>query len=93
VKLPAFCEPIVFGLLLSGLMSLVVSGIATWNALGFAPDLVVQWMKSWMFAWAVAFPSVLVVAPAVRRITRSMVASSPPVAPVASGPVTSVQAR
>jgi Protein of unknown function (DUF2798) len=74
MKLPAVFEPVVFGLLLSGLMSLVVSGIATFNALGFVPDLTHQWMKSWMFAWAVAFPSVLVVAPMVRRVTRALVA-------------------
>jgi hypothetical protein len=68
MKLPAVFEPVVFGLLLSGLMSLVVSGIATFNALDFVPDLAQQWMKSWVFAWAVAFPSVLVVAPIVRRV-------------------------
>jgi hypothetical protein len=77
MKLPAVFEPVVFGLLLSGLMSLVVSGIATFNALDFVPDLAQQWMKSWVFAWAVAFPSVLVVAPIVRRVTRSLVAQPP----------------
>jgi hypothetical protein len=37
MKLPAFLEPFVFGALLSGLMSFIVSGIATCNAVGFAP--------------------------------------------------------
>ena len=78
MKLPAFFEPIVFGLLLSGLMSLVVSGIATWNALGFVADFTPRWLKSWLFAWAVAFPSVLVIAPLVRRITRTLVARPTP---------------
>ncbi len=78
MKLPAFFEPIVFGLLLSGLMSLVVSGIATWNALGFVADFTPRWLESWLFAWAVAFPSVLVIAPLVRRITRTLVARPTP---------------
>lgn len=74
MKLPASFEPYVFGLLLSGIMSLVVSGIATWNALGFVETFTPQWMNSWFFAWAVAFPSVLIVAPLVRRITHTLVA-------------------
>ena len=77
MKLPAFFEPIVFGALLSGLMSLVVSGIATWNALGLGHEFTAKWLESWLFAWSVAFPSVLVIAPLVRRITRLVVARSP----------------
>ncbi len=73
MKLPAVFEPIVFGGLLSGLMSLIVSGIATWNAIGLIPTFTAQWLESWLFAWAVAFPSVLVVAPIVRRLTRLFV--------------------
>jgi hypothetical protein len=67
-RLPQRFAPIVFGLLLSGFMSLVVSGIATVRAIGFAPDIVFKWMTAWVGAWAVAFPAVLVVAPVVRRI-------------------------
>jgi len=78
MKLPANFEPIIFGLLLSGLMSLVVSGIATWNALGFVPNFAPRWLESWLFAWVVAFPSVLVIAPLVRRITRTLVARPAP---------------
>jgi len=78
MKLPAFFEPIVFGLLLTGLMSLVVSGIATWNALGFVADFAPRWLESWLFAWAVAFPCVLVVAPIVRSITRTLVVHPTP---------------
>ena len=74
MKLPAFFEPIVFGLLLTGLMSLVVSGIATWNALGFVAEFTMQWLESWLFAWVVAFPCVLVIAPFVRRLTHTVVA-------------------
>jgi len=78
MKLPAYFQPFIFGALLSGLMSLVVSGIATWNAVGFVAEFTDKWIESWVFAWAVAFPSVLVVAPLVRRITKAVVASPSP---------------
>ncbi len=78
MKLPPSFEPIVLGLLLFGMMSLVVSGIATWNALGFISSFAPRWLASWLFAWVVAFPSVLVIAPLVRRIARTLVARSAP---------------
>lgn len=65
--------PILFGFLLSGLMSLVVSGIATVRALGLVDGLPGLWMSSWMSSWLVAFPTVLVVAPLVRRMVAGLV--------------------
>lgn len=66
--IPARFAPVLFGLILSGLMSCIVSGIATLRALGPAPGFVGEWMGSWLTAWAVAFPVVLLVAPVTRRI-------------------------
>lgn len=65
---PARFAPILFGLILSGLMSCMVSGIATLRAVGLVPGLFSQWMTSWAFSWAVAFPVVLVVAPFTRKL-------------------------
>ena len=61
--------PILFGFLLSGLMSLVVSGIATVRAVGLVDGFPALWMSSWL----VAFPTVLVVAPLVRRLVAGIV--------------------
>ena len=69
---PGFA-PILFGFLLSGLMSLVVSGIATVRALGLVDGFTALWMSSWMSSWLVAFPTVLVVAPLVRRMVTRLV--------------------
>ncbi len=66
--------PIVFGLILSGLMSLIVSGIATFRAIGLPGDFFVQWMGGWAASWSVAFPVVLVVAPLTRRLVGRLVA-------------------
>lgn len=67
-KLPSRLAPILFGLFLSGFMSLIVSGIATARALGLSQDLIGHWAISWLTSWMIAFPVVLVVAPLVRRL-------------------------
>lgn len=71
--IPARFEPIVFSLLLSGMMSCIVSGIATFNSVGFPAGFVGLWMSAWVYSWIIAFPSVLVVAPIVRRLTAKLV--------------------
>lgn len=63
-------EPLLFGLVLSGLMSCLVSGIATLRALGYVEHLAAAWMGAWFTAWAVSFPVVLLAAPAARRVVR-----------------------
>jgi hypothetical protein len=66
--IPKKYAPILFGLMLSGLMSLLVSGISTVRAIGMPPGFVGTWLGAWLTAWAIAFPSVLVVAPITRRL-------------------------
>lgn len=48
-------------------MTFLVSGVATWRALGSAPGMLGTWMASWMISWAIAFPTMLVMMPIVRR--------------------------
>lgn len=66
-------EPVLFGFLLSGLMSLLVAGISTLRAVGLGPDFLWLWAGSWLTAWLFAFPAVLIVSPLARRIVRSLV--------------------
>ena len=66
--IPKKYAPILFGLMLSGLMSFLVSGISTLRAIGPAPGFVGIWLGAWLTAWAIAFPAVLVVAPITRRL-------------------------
>jgi uncharacterized membrane protein len=65
--IPARFAPVLFGLILSGLMSFVVSGIATLRAAGPIPDFASVWAGAWLMAWLFAFPIVLVAAPLARR--------------------------
>jgi hypothetical protein len=75
--IPKRFEPLLAGLLLSGLMSLAVSAIATVRALPPGPGLwsrfVGLWPGAWLTAWLVAFPLVLLAAPLVRRVVRRLV--------------------
>ena len=66
--MPPRFAPILFGLLLSGSMSFIVSGVATFRAIGWTPAFITLWLTSWVFSWAVAFPSVLVMRPVVQWI-------------------------
>ena len=71
--IPKRYEQAVFGLILSGLMSLLVAGISTFQAAGLAAGFTALWCRSWLTAWMVAFPVVLVVAPLARRAVRLLV--------------------
>ena len=63
----------VFGIIQSGLTSLIAAGIASFPAAS-AMIFVGHWMTSWLIAWAAMLPIVLLAAPAIRafalRLTR-----------------------
>ena len=63
----------VFGIIQSGLTSLIAAGIASFPADG-AVLFVRHWVVSWLIAWLAMLPIVLLAAPAIRafslRLTR-----------------------
>ncbi|KAB2884776.1 MAG: DUF2798 domain-containing protein [Albidovulum sp.] len=67
--------PVLFGFVLSALMSLIVSGIATLRNAGLADGFVTLWLGAWLPSWLVAFPTVLFVAPLARRLVGALVKS------------------
>jgi hypothetical protein len=66
--IPARYAPVLFGLILSGMMSCIVSGLSTLRAVGPSEAALALWMGNWAISWMIAFPTVLVVAPLTRRI-------------------------
>ena len=60
-------------LVLTGIMTLVVSGISTFRALGLADGVFGGWMAAWILSWIIAFPTMLVSLPLVRRIVGALV--------------------
>lgn len=75
--LPKTFAPALFGLILSGLMSLLVSGISTYRVVGFDDPFAGAWISAWLTAWLVAFPVVLLVAPLARRAVSLLVSPNP----------------
>lgn len=75
IMIPKKYAPLLFGLILSGLMSFLVSGISTLRASGLGPHFMGIWIGAWLTAWAIAFPVVLVLAPITRRFVERLVAT------------------
>ena len=75
--MPARYAPILFGFVLSALMSFIVSGIATFRNFGFADGFFGLWVDAWLPSWLIAFPVVLVVAPVARRLVGMIVKAAP----------------
>lgn len=68
MRIPARFAPILFSALLSSIMVAIVSAFVLVTAQGIHPGLFTQWLKSCATTWPIAFPTVAVVAPMVRRI-------------------------
>ena len=66
--------PIVFGALLSSIMVAVVSGFVLATTRGIDAGFIAQWLKSCLITWPIAFPTVTLVAPWVRRMVSQMTA-------------------
>lgn len=71
--IPAHFAPLLFGFILSGLMSWLVSGVAISRNVGFGDGLMQLWLNAWLPSWLIAFPTVLVLAPLARRIVSRVV--------------------
>lgn len=68
MRIPARFAPIVFGALLSAIMVALVSAFVIAVTQGLHPGFAAQWLKSCATTWPIAFPTVTLVAPWVRRI-------------------------
>lgn len=77
--MPARYAPILFGFILSAMMSFLVSGIATFRNAGLVDDFLTIWISAWLPSWLIAFPVVLVVAPIARRLVGALVKAPAPV--------------
>ena len=66
--IPRRYSHVVFGVIQSGLTSLIAAGIASFPA-GSAMVFLGHWMLSWLIAWAAMLPVVLLAAPAIRAVS------------------------
>jgi len=68
MRIPSRYSPIVFGTILSAIMVAIVSAFVLVTTQGFHAGLAQQWAKSCLTTWPVAFPTVTLIAPWVRRV-------------------------
>lgn len=68
MRIPNRFAPILFGALLSAIMVGIVSAFVLAITQGFHTGFLTQWLRSCVMTWPVAFPTVTLVAPWVRRV-------------------------
>ncbi len=68
MHVPARYSPILFGALLSAIMVSLVSAFVILITQGLHGGFAAQWLKSCLTTWPVAFPTVTLLAPWVRRL-------------------------
>lgn len=68
MRIPSRYAPILFSALLSAIMVAIVSAFVLITTQGIHAGLFAQWLKSCATTWPVAFPTVAVVAPLVRKM-------------------------
>lgn len=73
--IPRKYSPLLFALILSGVMSLLVSGLSTLRATGLIPGFSSLWLGAWLTAWLLALPLVLLISPLTRRVVEWLVRS------------------
>ncbi len=74
MRIPGRFAPILFGALLSAIMVALVSGFVIAITQGIHQGFVAQWLTSCATTWPVAFPTVTLVAPYVRRVVGRLAA-------------------
>ena len=74
MRIPARFAPILFGALLSMIMVAVVSAFVLATSQGVHPGFLAQWTKSCLTTWPMAFVTVTLVAPVVRRTVSKLTA-------------------
>lgn len=67
MRIPNRFAPILFGALLSAIMVAIVSAVVLAISQGLHTGFPGQWLRSCVMTWPVAFPTVTIVAPWVRR--------------------------
>lgn len=68
MRIPVRFAPILFSALLSAIMVCVVSAFVLLVSQGVHAGFAADWVRSCITTWPVAFPTVAVVAPLVRRM-------------------------
>ena len=76
-KLPSRTIHVMLPLVITFCMTFIVSGISTVKTIGFdSPDLMRLWMKAWGTSWVIAFPTLLIILPFIKKFVGLFVESA-----------------
>jgi hypothetical protein len=73
MKIPKQYAPILFAAITAGCVSFLLSGVFTFINLGFSPDFVLRWLHSFLIAYCIAFPTVVIVVPHIRKLVGHLI--------------------
>jgi hypothetical protein len=66
-------QHLVFAFFMALFMSCIMSLVITTFNIGFTDNLLTIWLQAWSFAFVVAFPTVITIAPLVKKITAAVI--------------------
>lgn len=72
MRIPTRFSPLLFSAILSAIMVCVVTAFVLMMSQGINPGFAQQWLSSCLTTWPIAFPTVALVAPLVRRLVARM---------------------
>lgn len=72
-KLPPHFNSTVLPGVLSFLMTMVISFVTTFANLGMSDKFLTKWFGAWMFSWIIAFPTLVILLPLVRKLVSNFV--------------------
>ncbi|MBK8063615.1 MAG: DUF2798 domain-containing protein [Betaproteobacteria bacterium] len=73
-RIPARYANLLFGGMLSMLMVTIISGTVVAITNGVNERMPELWLRGFLTAWPIAFPSVVILAPRVRRLVNALIA-------------------
>ncbi len=76
--IPSRYSPYVFSFFMSLLMSGVMSFCITLLNLGWVTDVVMLWLQAWSAAFVIAFPTIVLITPLVRRLVTLVIQNAKP---------------
>jgi hypothetical protein len=68
--------PLVFSFFMALLMSGIMSFVISLFNLGWVDGILLRWLQSWVFAFSVALPAIILVTPLVRQLVAAVVRDS-----------------
>lgn len=75
--IPKKYAPIVFAFFMALLMSCFMSLVISIFNVGWVHNIVSIWLKAWAFAFCVAFPTVVIVSPVVKKLVNHLIEDTP----------------